>query len=101
MQVNYGTAQIQLHTRTHTGLLARVSTCYPLCVMEYSRVSLTVHMIVLHEVLHTRMCYSSGYKLATRHVRVLLACMCNTSINVDTFYTTFIYGRVQKKVNVS
>ena len=46
---------------------------------------------VLHEGLHTHMCYSSGYKLAT-HV-----CMCYShvcvyihKINVNTFYKTFM-----------
>ena len=58
---------------------ARVLVCQHACVnmlpikCDGVLVSLTYFTRVLHEGLHTRMCYLSGYKLAT-HMYVLLAC---------------------------
>ena len=81
----YGTAQMQLHTRVCTGFLhACENVLRVTCDGVLS--SLTYCTCVLHEGLHTHMCYLSGYKLATSmYVCVLFVCMCNKSINVDTF----------------
>ena len=64
--MSYGTAQMQLHTCAH------VLVCLHMCVKmlpitcDGVLVSLTYCTHVLHKGLHTCMCYSSGYKLATR-----------------------------------
>ena len=69
----YSTAQMQLHMHAY------ILVCQHACVnmlpvmCDGILVSLTYCARMLHEGLHTRMCYSSGYKLATR-VYVLLAC---------------------------
>ena len=69
----YGTTQMQLHT------CARVLVCQHACVNMLPITcdgvlrSLTCYTHVLHEGLHTHMCYSSRYKLATR-MNVLLMC---------------------------
>ena len=62
----YSTAQMQLHTRVR--VLVGLHTCVNmLSVMcDGVLVSLTYCTRVLHKGQHTRMCYSSGYKLATR-----------------------------------
>ena len=84
----YGTAQIQLHTH------ARVLVCQHACVNMLSimcdgvLVSLTYCTHMLHEGLHTHMCCSSEYKLAT-HVYMLFA--CTTVCVMHLHFTKHLY----------
>ena len=63
---SYGTAQMQLHTHAH--VLVSLHVCVNLLPITCDGVlaSLTSCTHVLHEGLHTCMCYLSGYELATR-----------------------------------
>ena len=83
---SYGTTtQIQLHT------CAQALLCQHACVnmlpvtCDGVLASLTYCTCVLHEGLHTRMCYSSAYSCV--RVTRMYNCMCNTS----TFYKKIIY----------
>ena len=58
--VTYGTTQIQLHTRTCTGLSHACANMCPV-TSDGTLVSLTYCTRVLHEGLHTRVWCSSGY----------------------------------------
>ena len=84
----YGTTQMQLHTR------ARVLVCQHACVnlLHVTCVgvlmSFTYCTHVLHMGLHTHMCYSSGYKLATC-VYMLLA--CRTVCVIHLHFTKHLY----------
>ena len=84
LNYSYSTAQMQLYT--HMCVLVSLHACVNMLPVTCDGVlmSLTYYTCVLHEGLHTRMCYSSGYKLATR----VYVCTCNASINVHTFYKT-------------
>ena len=64
---------MQLHTRSH--VLVCQHSCVNMLPITCDGVlaSLTYCTRMLHEGLHTRMCYLSGYKLATL-VYVLLVC---------------------------
>ena len=81
---------MQLHTGTR--VLVRQHACVNMLPVMCDGVlaSLTYCTCVLHEGLHTRMCYSSRYKLATC-VYMLLACTTISVIHLLTFYKIFIY----------
>ena len=72
---------------TCTCVLACQHACVNMLSIMYDGVlvSLTYCTCVLHEGLHTRTCYLSGYKLAT-HVYVFLACTTVRVIHLCTFY---------------
>ena len=84
----YGTAQMQLYTCAH------VLVCQHACVnmlpvtCDGALASLTYCTHVLHEGLHTCMCYLSGYKPATC-VYVLL--MCTTVHVIHVHFTKHLY----------
>ena len=84
---------MQLHSS------ARVLVCKHACVnmlpvtCDGVLASLTYSTCMLHERLHTLMCYSSEYKLAT-HVYVLLE--CTTVCIIHLHFTKHLYTLMNK-----
>ena len=82
---------MQLHTRMCV-LVCQHACATMLPVMcDGVLASLTYCTRVLHEGLHTRMCYSSGYKLVT-HVYMLLACTTVSVIHLH--FTKYLYAYI-------
>ena len=85
---------------THARVYWLANTCVNMLPVMCDGVlaSLTYCTRVLHEGLHTRMCYSSGYELATQ-VYVLLACTTVHIIHLGTFYKNNVRNNICTLVN--
>ena len=82
---SYGTTQMQLHTCARVLLYQHACANMLSVTCDGVLASLTYCTHVLHEGLHTSMCYSSGYS-CVRVTRVY-NCTCDTS----TLYKNIIY----------